>query len=181
MEKYCKQCNTQKNIQEFYKNSKSPDGLRHNCKICQNKISKAWEQKNKDYCDERNKKYRARDDVKKRRCKISKEWNRNNLASVLCTRAKKRSKELGLPFDLQKVDIIIPEICPVLGIPIQVSDEKLNDASPSLDRFIPSLGYTKNNVTVISMRANRMKTDGTLEEIEKLYYWMKERTYGKTM
>ena len=40
-----------------------------------------------------------------------------------------------------------------------------NDNSPSLDRCIPYLGYTRGNVKVISMKANRIKTDANSNEI----------------
>ena len=40
--------------------------------------------------------------------------------------------------------------------------------SPSLDRLDSSLGYTPENVWWISYRANRLKNDSTLEELEKL-------------
>ena len=41
--------------------------------------------------------------------------------------------------------------------------------SPSLDRIFPESGYTKGNVRVISWRANWIKNNSTIEEIEKLY------------
>ena len=40
--------------------------------------------------------------------------------------------------------------------------------SPTIDKLIPSLGYTKGNVWVISRRANMIKSDATLEELELL-------------
>lgn len=33
--------------------------------------------------------------------------------------------------------------------------------------------YVKGNVSIISFKANLLKRDGSLEEIEKLYEWMK--------
>ena len=42
-------------------------------------------------------------------------------------------------------------------------------SSPSLDKVIPSLGYVKGNIWVISYRANTIKNNCTFEEIEKLY------------
>lgn len=66
--------------------------------------------------------------------------------------AKARAKKAGLPFDLTLEDIVIPALCPALGTPM---------VKPSLDRTIPSLGYVKGNVQVISHRANRLKCDCT--------------------
>jgi hypothetical protein len=77
-------------------------------------------------------------------------------------------------FDLRVEDISIPEICPVLGIPIAVGNSNgPSPNSPSLDRFIPELGYVRENVRVISWRANRLKSDATLEEIESVARYMR--------
>ena len=76
-------------------------------------------------------------------------------------------KDKNLVFDLHYEDIQIPNICPVLRIPLIPSlDGTHNDTSPSLDRRIPYLGYTKGNVTVISMKANRIKTDANSNELK---------------
>ena len=92
--------------------------------------------------------------------------------------AKQRAKKQRLPFDLSPLDLKelgIPDVCPVLGIPINKSagdgSGERNDNSPSLDKFIPALGYVKGNVHVISWRANRMKSDGTPEEWQKIAEW----------
>jgi hypothetical protein len=39
---------------------------------------------------------------------------------------------------------------------------------------VPSLGYVRGNVEVISWRANSLKRDGTLDEMEKLVMWMRK-------
>jgi hypothetical protein len=73
-----------------------------------------------------------------------------------------RSKRKGIPFDLTADDLLkfIPEdsLCPALGIPI-IFGGKLSRNSPSVDRLIPSLGYVKENVCIISHKANSMKQD----------------------
>tara|TARA_R110002073_G_scaffold309611_3_gene479941 strand:+ start:5484 stop:5987 length:504 start_codon:yes stop_codon:yes gene_type:complete len=80
--------------------------------------------------------------------------------------AKQRAKDKGLMFDLHYEDVQIPNICPILRIPLIPSvDGTHNDNSPSLDRCIPYLGYTRGNVKVISMKANRIKTDANSNEI----------------
>lgn len=78
--------------------------------------------------------------------------------------AKNRAGVKNLVFELSVEDIVIPEICPVLGIPM---------TSPSLDRFDNDIGYTKANIRVISLRANQLKKDGTLEEFEKIVRYMR--------
>lgn len=40
------------------------------------------------------------------------------------------------------------------------------DGSPTLDRIVPDKGYVRENVWVISGRANRIKNDATIEELE---------------
>lgn len=88
------------------------------------------------------------------------------IAKRLLAQAKHRAKKRGLPFNIDLMDVEIPSHCPVLGIPILVSSQRGNCAnSPSIDRIIPSLGYVKGNVLVISIQANRIKTNATPEEI----------------
>jgi len=87
--------------------------------------------------------------------------------------ARKRSKTKNLDFNIELSDIQIPEFCPVLNIRLvpgrQLGAGNRSDDTPSLDRIVPSLGYTKGNVRVISWRANRLKSDATPEELENLY------------
>ena len=48
------------------------------------------------------------------------------------------------------------------------------DNSPSIDRIIPELGYTKGNIQIISHRANNtIKNNGTIEEHEKIIKYIK--------
>lgn len=69
---------------------------------------------------------------------------------------KKRAKKENLPFDLDPSDLAnIPDQCPVLGIPlIKTKLERLGatDNAPSVDKFIPELGYVKSNIHIISYR-----------------------------
>ena len=82
--------------------------------------------------------------------------------------ARRRAKAQGLAFDITTADIVIPAVCPLLETPIIVGRGVQTMQSPSLDRIIPSLGYVCGNVWVISYRANMMKHNGTLEELERL-------------
>lgn len=71
-----------------------------------------------------------------------------------------------------------PTHCPVLGVKLDYSEKIVNgrsEFSPSLDRIDPMKGYTKDNVAVISWRANRIKNDGTTEEHRLIYEFMKNK------
>lgn len=94
---------------------------------------------------------------------------------IIFTGARKRARESGVPFALTVHDIVIPEFCPALGIRLERGSGRTTDASPTLDRLDPSLGYVPGNVSVISLKANRMKSNGTLEEIEALAAWMRTK------
>lgn len=84
-------------------------------------------------------------------------------------RAKSRAKAKGLECTITASDIIIPPTCPVLGIPLFRAKETTDAPnSPSIDRIDPTKGYTKDNVWVISFRANSLKSDATLEEFDKM-------------
>lgn len=91
--------------------------------------------------------------------------------------AAKRSNAAnhGVPWNLRFSDIEIPDTCPVFGIPLDWESTRLQDASPSFDRIDNTKGYEPGNVHVISMKANRIKCQGSLEELEKLVAYLKKR------
>ena len=109
----------------------------------------------------------------------TRDWHRNNPKRSYLLAAKKRASALGVPFDLTEDDIVFPSVCPALGIPVTLVNtsgpRRRTDNTPSLDRIIPELGYVKGNVEMISWRANRLKSDAKLYELEKLLRYMRER------
>lgn len=88
--------------------------------------------------------------------------------------ARSRARKRGLPFNLVKKDIIIPEICPVLGILIKHNSRHIGDNSPTIDRINNDKGYTKDNIVVISMKANRLKSNASLEELQQIAEFYKK-------
>lgn len=92
--------------------------------------------------------------------------------------ARHRAKRDGYVCTISKEDIVVPELCPVLGLPLRPSLLEKSDSSPSLDKLIPELGYVPGNVRVISWRANRLKSDASLAELEALVAYMKGTTHG---
>jgi hypothetical protein len=96
---------------------------------------------------------------------------------VLCSMAKRRAKDKGLEFNIDRTDIDIPIICPILGIPIvKVYIKGKNPGptsnSPSLDRIDNSKGYVKGNVRVISHKANTMKHNASPIELIRFAEWV---------
>lgn len=82
----------------------------------------------------------------------------------------KNSKKHGKwEWDLEFEDIVFPTHCPLLGYELNYSAGKGQDYSnASLDRIDPTKGYVKGNVRVVSYRANLLKNNATVEEIELL-------------
>ncbi len=90
----------------------------------------------------------------------------DNFELYMLNHIKRRSKKSGIEFNLELDDIKIPEVCPILKMPlVKQAGKGRNDFSPSLDRINPLLGYTKGNVEVISDKANRMKNNASVEEL----------------
>jgi len=92
----------------------------------------------------------------------------------LLLHAKSRAKIRGVPFQITEADIVIPERCPALGIPLKRGKGRMGPNSPTLDRITPSLGYVPGNVVVISLKANVMKSNANFDEFERLYLFLKQ-------
>jgi hypothetical protein len=95
-------------------------------------------------------------------------------------RAKFRTKKANsvrnnIEFTIDFGDLTFPTHCPVLGLELDYFTEQgWTDYSPSFDRVDPTKGYTKENVVIISMRANRIKNNGSAEEHEKIAAFIRQ-------
>ena len=89
-------------------------------------------------------------------------------------RAKMRSRDRGLEFTIVVDDIVIPDLCPVFGFPINMNSGRSGAYanSPSLDRVDNSKGYTKDNIQVISQQANAMKHCANNVELHRFANWI---------
>lgn len=98
---------------------------------------------------------------------------KRSLEKRMLARAKGRAKEYGIEFNIELEDIIIPEICPILDIPLAKSETgTIGPNSPTLDRMYNDKGYVKGNVWVISNLANSMKNSATMEQLQKFADWV---------
>jgi len=87
------------------------------------------------------------------------------------TRKKARAKNLGIAFTIGPDDFSWPSHCPALGI--QLNPGGFRDNSPSFDRIDPRYGYVPGNVVVVSMRANRIKSDASVAELQAITLFYK--------
>ena len=103
--------------------------------------------------------------------------NEDSIKKAILRTAKARAKKKGIVFDITIDDFNLPDKCPLLGIPLAVNYDISSDNSYSLDKIIPELGYVKGNVWIISNKANAIKSNASLEELQLLVknletYWI---------
>jgi len=93
--------------------------------------------------------------------------------------AKNRARKFNLPFNLTAKDLreIITTHCPIFGFKFEINKKDIKnnwETSPTLDRVVPSKGYVKENIIVVSMLANSIKSSATPTQILKVGNFYKE-------
>jgi hypothetical protein len=146
--KVCGECNQSLNLNKFSLIQKwnVDSGTKGICKKCSTKIRQTE--------------------------KLNRDW-KVDAAKLLYKNIKSRCKRTGKEFSIDLEDIIIPEKCPVFGFELKREDKQTWMCAPSVDRIDSSKGYIKGNVTVVSRRANILKRDATVEELELLLNYYK--------
>ena len=97
-----------------------------------------------------------------------------------CIDIKVKCKREDIPFDLTP-DYLLKlyeanPICPVFGVTMRLPGTKGDRANAvSVDRIDPKRGYVRDNIALISFKANRIKDDITDPEIfRRLADWLEE-------
>jgi hypothetical protein len=165
MTKVCTGCKEEKKLCEFHKGN-DKDGRQYRCTECKATINL-----------EKGPEYRER--AKEKRAIRRKQERKDNPLQTMVYAAKSRARKLGVPFNITPEDLALPSHCPIWGIPLVIGGGVISDGSPSLDKFIPELGYVRGNVAIISNKANRTKNNATTEEIRKLLKWMEQQEENK--
>lgn len=110
------------------------------------------------------------------RCKACnrarRDWAKVSPEKRIYHRAKHRAKIKKLDFNIEVSDINIPEYCPVFKKPFIIGDK---DWGTSIDRLNPSKGYVKGNILIISNRANTLKNNASIEELELIIEFIKKQ------
>jgi len=141
LEKRCTKCGIMKSVNSFYKETKRKDGLASQCKECRTK----YEQANP----------------------VLRQTN----AMISAARQRAKDKNLDFNIDHDYIRSITPSHCPILGMSLEWSKYRGGPRttlpnSPSLDRIDPAKGYVKDNVWIISHRANAIKNNASHEELK---------------
>lgn len=156
---YCPVCRQEKDYWYFRTASSSSTGRQWACAKCIDK--KPIGMSDISYRRKYDLDYKDKLSVQKRESFI------RNIEQAIWRRAKLRAKKCNLEFNIDPQDIIIPDLCPILEVPIECGTKDDYEYSPSLDRIDNSKGYIKGNIWIISKKANSMKNSATPDELNK--------------
>jgi hypothetical protein len=194
--KTCSKCKETKPLEAFGKDKHNNDGLRYKCKDCTklerkqrwanltaeekkagyDRLTKWRNNQNEEKQEKRRASMRVENmtpEQQERRRLQAAESRARRPEKVLFNAAKSRAKRKGIPFAITEEDVIIPDVCPVLGIPLIKGQKIFTDNSPTIDKIDNTKGYIKGNIQVISYRANALKGDGTIQELEMVIEYMR--------
>lgn len=88
-----------------------------------------------------------------------------NIKTRMLMNSKARARANGWKHTLTLEDIKIPKVCPLLKVPFEIGVVGNYPFTPTLDRIDSTLGYTKENIKVVTMLANRIKSNATKEQL----------------
>jgi len=148
--KRCATCGEHKEYEFFQRNSQQKDGYSCYCKTCTKIADKIKYDQNKE--------------------------NHERLLQRMLNASKTRARRKNLEHTITLKDLqyLYPDDnkCPVFGFELEWGHPKCS--SPSLDRIDSSKGYTYDNCQIISNKANMLKNDASLEELQLLVNYLKE-------
>lgn len=165
--KKCCACAQNKPLFEFSKNKASKDGLQYRCKNCDNALQAKKRKENKEAFLEYGRQYQE-----KRRQSF--EYRLQMLLNASKQRAKLKNREHTITLEDIKNLYPVDGKCPVFGFDLEFNSGGFRETSPSIDRIDSSKGYTKDNIQIISWKANRIKSYATVEELETVVAYLKQ-------
>lgn len=146
---------------------------RPRCSPCTNARSKEWYAKNREYSRKKRRAWHAANPGRwrmRRRANPALWWAKQALGN-----ARRRAARLSVPFDLTVDDLLgrLGNGCPIFGTNWPIEGGRTGN-SPSVDRLDPTRGYVRDNIAIISYRANTIKQNATAQEIQRLATWMRD-------
>lgn len=169
--KKCTKCGKELPLDKFNRGN-SLYGRRSYCRECEHLTVNTDEKRKRrreirDFRRKTEKDYVLKERAKNKNTLLN---NYDSYKKYMVRSCKQRAKVQNLPFSITYKDFEIPEYCPLLNIKLQhhIGESFKRENSPSIDRIIPHLGYVPNNIWVISARANKIKNDASLEELQTI-------------
>ena len=150
--KRCKTCRNEKPLEDFWPTRGTKDGRQYVCIECSK---------------ERQEKLQARRDA------AGPEAKQLSVRRYLLRVARRRAKDAGTECTIAADEIPWADTCPVLGVALKQNAGNLDRYAYSLDRVDSSKGYVKGNVRIVSWQFNNLKSNMTLEQVERFYLYMK--------
>lgn len=140
--KICSKCKKGRSIKFFHNDSSKNDGKKSRCKFCVNKVN-PYKLSQKEYY------------------KLNKEkYKQSGLKHHIIHNVKKYITDDSIDFNILPEDIDIPEYCPILNIRINTEytgQSGPKDNSPSIMLLDESKGYVKDNIMMVSYKANKIR------------------------
>lgn len=157
--KVCGKCRERKPLSAFHRNAARADGRAAQCIACRREYD------------------RTRGNPARQRVSAGQSRVKTNARSSARKSAARRGVFFDLPTSAELPDI--PSTCPLCDCPMESGGDSRNN-SPSLDRILPGLGYTLENVWWICHDCNRQKADLTPSDGYRLWdrVWLEIRDRG---
>lgn len=165
--KICTKCKKKKLSGEFYKARSFKSGSTYECKECMTAYRYENRERIREYM--RVRRTTNPEEFKEQR---RKGWSKLDPARRMLIQSRGRAKRKNIKFNIELKDIVVPEVCPILGIPFVAGKKNDYEFTASLDRIRNEEGYVVGNVQVISKKANSMKNSASVEDMIKFAKWV---------
>jgi hypothetical protein len=165
--KLCVACKEEVKLSLFSINRASKDGLQVRCKSCDNFRQAIRRMFNKEITNAKSKEYQ-----KNRR--KDPDYRLKMLLSAAKQRSINKNREFNITVDDIKYLWPSNNKCPVFGFELVWNNAGFRDTSPSIDRIDSSKGYTRDNIQIISWKANSIKSSSTVEDLRTVLKYMEQ-------
>ncbi|PPD55712.1 MAG: hypothetical protein CTY12_00200 [Methylotenera sp.] len=89
--------------------------------------------------------------------------------------AKRRNIEFNISYPHLLSLINSTTVCPILDVQLVIGNtHKTKNTTPSIDRVNNNVGYIDNNIQIISWKANYLKRDATIVELNQIINYIKK-------
>jgi transcription elongation factor Elf1 len=165
--KTCNRCNKEKLLSEFSVNNKAKDRLQYRCRVCDVEYQAQRREANKDQFAEYSREYQ-------RNRRKDFDYRLQMLINASKQRARLNDREHDINVDDIKAIYPADNCCPIFGLKLEFNGAGFRDSSPSIDRVDSTKGYTRDNIQIISWKANRIKGAASLQDLEMLVAYLKQ-------